>query len=30
MKEKCIVETSARHVQVSQADVEVLFGEGAT
>ena len=30
MKEKFIVETSARHVHVSQADLEVLFGEGAT
>lgn len=26
--EKFIVETSARHVHVSQADLEVLFGEG--
>lgn len=30
MKEKFIVETSARHVHVSKADLEVLFGEGAT
>lgn len=26
--EKFIVETSARHVHVSQADLEILFGEG--
>ena len=30
MKEKFIVETSARHVHVSQADLDVFFGEGAT
>lgn len=29
MSQKFIVETSARHVHVSQADLEVLFGAGA-
>lgn len=29
MAEKFIVETSARHVHVTQADLEVLFGKGA-
>ncbi len=28
MKKEIIVETSARHVHVSQADLEALFGEG--
>ena len=28
--EKILVETSARHVHLSQADLEVLFGAGAT
>ena len=28
MKKEIIVETSARHVHVSQADLETLFGEG--
>ena len=27
---KVMVETSAHHVHVSKADLEVLFGEGAT
>lgn len=29
MEKKVIVETSARHIHVSQADLETLFGEGA-
>ena len=30
MDNKILVETSARHVHVSDADLEILFGEGAT
>ncbi len=30
MNQKFIVETSARHVHLSKADLEVLFGKGAT
>jgi putative phosphotransacetylase len=30
MKNKVLVETSARHVHVSAADLETLFGKGAT
>ncbi len=30
MKNKVLVETSARHIHVSQADLETLFGPGAT
>jgi len=30
MKNKVLVETSARHIHVSQADLETLFGKGAT
>ncbi len=30
MSQKFIVETSARHVHLSKADLEVLFGKGAT
>ena len=30
MKDKVLVETSARHIHVSQADLETLFGAGAT
>ena len=29
VKMKFIVETSARHVHVSEADLETLFGKGA-
>jgi len=29
MAEKFIVETSARHVHVTQEDLETLFGKGA-
>ena len=27
---KFLVETSARHIHVSEADLEILFGKGAT
>ncbi len=30
MSKKFIIETSARHVHVSQEDLEILFGKGAT
>ena len=30
MGRKILVETSARHVHVSQTDLETLFGEGYT
>ena len=28
MNNKIIIETSARHIHLSQADLETLFGEG--
>ena len=30
MAEKFLVETSARHVHLTEADIETLFGKGAT
>ena len=30
MSKEFIVETSARHVHVTQEDLEILFGKGAT
>lgn len=30
MSNKVLVETSARHVHLSEADIEILFGKGAT
>ena len=30
MEKKVLVETSARHVHLTEEDIEVLFGKGAT